>query len=86
VIVELEMLKAVKGAVGSKPAKALAIAEQHAREFPQSQLRESRDTLRIQALCALGKTVQARALASSIQSAHPSSKVSEVLRQRCPGA
>ena len=50
---------------------------------PRSQLRESRDTLRIQALCALGKKDDARSLAATIQAAHPGSKVGEVLRQRC---
>ncbi len=79
VIVELEMLKAAKGSLGTKPKTALAILEQHAREFPRSQLRERRDVMRIRALCALGKVDQARSLAASSKGA----KVAEELRTRC---
>ena len=81
VIVELEMLKAAKGSLGSKPRKALAILEQHARDFPRSQLQERRDLLRIRALCALGKVSEARSLAASTKG----SKVAEELRLRCGG-
>ncbi|HFE46363.1 MAG TPA: hypothetical protein ENJ18_12860 [Nannocystis exedens] len=79
VIVELEMLKAAKGSLDSKPRKALAILEQHARDFPRSQLRVKRDVMRIRALCALGKADQARSLASSSKG----SKVADELRRRC---
>lgn len=44
-----------------RAARALEILDAHARAFPQGQMREDRQALRIEALCAAGKQPQARA-------------------------
>ncbi|MCY1058735.1 hypothetical protein [Nannocystis sp. SCPEA4] len=81
VIVELEMLSAARKALKSSPHQALAYADQHARDFPNSQMVEQRAELRVRALCALGRAAEARAEAQRRASA----KVQAALREGCGG-
>src|SRR5690606_38079834 len=60
VIMELEMLSQAKKSLASNPRQALAYTDQHAREFPDSQLTEQRVEIRVKALCALGRGDEAR--------------------------
>jgi hypothetical protein len=68
VLYELEMLSSAKKNLASRPLQALATVEQHAREFPDSQLVAQRVEIRVAALCALGRDDQARAAAASHKS------------------
>jgi hypothetical protein len=56
---------------------ALAILDQHARQFPVGQMLEERATLRIEALCAAGKQPQARAEARRVRAQFPGAVADE---------
>jgi hypothetical protein len=60
VIVELEMLGAARKSIAHNPHQALAYLDQHARDFPGSQLVDQRAEVRVRALCALGRAAEAR--------------------------
>ncbi|PCC66848.1 hypothetical protein SAMN02745121_00424 [Nannocystis exedens] len=79
VIVELEMLGAARKALKGSPGQALAYADQHARDYPNSQLVEHRAEVRVRALCALGRADEARAEAQR----RPWPKVQAALREGC---
>lgn len=81
VIVELEMLGAAQKALKGSPGQALAYADQHARDYPNSQMVELRAVVRVRALCALGRADEARAEAQR----RPWSKVQTALREGCGG-
>jgi hypothetical protein len=79
VIVELEMLGAARKALAAAPGQALAYADQHARDFPNSQLADQRAEVRVRALCALGRASEAAAEAQR----RPAPKVQAALREGC---
>ncbi|HEY0133734.1 MAG TPA: hypothetical protein VGB85_06625, partial [Nannocystis sp.] len=79
IIVELEMIGAGRKSLASNPRQALAYADQHARDYPDSQLRAQRAELRVRALCALGRRDEARAEAQRNQQ----SKVQDALQTAC---
>ncbi len=79
IIIELEMLGAGKKSLTSNPRQALAYAEQHARDYPQSQLASQRSELRVRALCALGRRDEARGEANRAQA----QRVLDALRDAC---
>ncbi len=79
IIVELEMLGAGRKSLPSNPRQALAYAEQHARDYPQSQLAHQRSELRVRALCALGRLDEARSETNRAQS----QRVQDALRDAC---
>lgn len=61
VIHELMMLSAASKALkAGNPSQALAYANQHAREFPVSQVKSKRNAIKIEALCKLGRKAQAQ--------------------------
>lgn len=65
---ELELLTASRAASASgRPSLALARAEAHARRFPSGVLAQERDSLRISALCELGREDEARQLADALR-------------------
>jgi hypothetical protein len=62
---ELALVREARTALrADRPAQALALLDAHARAFPAGQMREDRQVLRIEALCAAGKVPQARAEAA----------------------
>ena len=79
IIIELEMIGAGRKALAASPAQALAYAEQHARDYPESQLVTQRAELRVRALCALGRRDEARAEADR----RGPGKVRDALTQAC---
>jgi hypothetical protein len=70
---ELELIREARGALGSDPARALALTQQHARLFPGGALTQEREVLAIESLSRLGQTAQARKRAESFAAAHPES-------------
>jgi hypothetical protein len=80
VIVELEMIGAARKALAQSPRQALAYLDQHAREYPDSQLVDHRAEVRVRALCALGRRDEARAEAARRTAA----RVRDALREACP--
>jgi len=79
VIIELEMIGAGRKSLASNPGQALAYADQHARDYPDSQLVSQRAELRVRALCALGRRDEARAEADR----RGPGKVRDALKQAC---
>jgi hypothetical protein len=57
---EVSMLKAAQGALATDPARALALAERHAREHATSQLGEEREAIAVEALARLDRTADAK--------------------------
>jgi len=70
---EIEILREAQAAAGSSPARALALADEHERSYPNGSLGQEREMIRIQALVALGRRDEARARAASFKAAHPGS-------------
>ena len=66
-------------------AAALATTDVHAREFPDSAIADARTALRIEALCALGNTSQARGEARVFAREHASSVVVARIERSCVG-
>ena len=77
--VEPELIDAARKALARSPGQALAYADQHAKEYPDSQLTAQRAELRVRALCALGRRDEARAEAGR----RGPGKVRDALRETC---
>ncbi len=74
--VESAMIAAARSALGRSPPlarEALAALDEHARRFPQGQLSEPREFLRVRALDAAGRGDEARAAAARFRGAYPRS-------------
>lgn len=67
---EAEMLRA---ALAAPPAQALALLDDHARQFPRGTLAEERDAQRVVTLCQLGRRSDAAASYTRFLSAFPAS-------------
>lgn len=65
---------------------ALAILAEHARRFPEGQLREERFADRILALCETGDVERARREAASFLNVFPASLHAEAIRASCVGS
>lgn len=59
---------------GAKPAEALTLAEQHARQFPNSKLAAGREEIAIRALVRLGRHAEAEQRAASLVQWAPSKR------------
>jgi hypothetical protein len=66
-------------------ARALELAQQHARRYPHSALALERDALRIFALCSLGQRAQARPLAADLLRRAPGSPLRTSVEESCGG-
>ena len=64
-------------------ARAQALLERHAREFPGGALAEDRDALTVRALCQLGRAQEATRAAKSFLQDHPFSSLAASVRQSC---
>jgi len=78
--------KAQRAWQGGKPQVALDLAQRHAQTYPHSQLAVERDAVRVFALCALGRTVEAQSLASELFARAPGSPLRTSLEESCAGA
>lgn len=65
-------------------ARALALAESHAKHFPRGALAEERDVLRIQALVATGDAERARTAADAFRKKYPASPFLPAVESRLP--
>ncbi len=71
---ERELIDAARAGVARGHADAaLSAVNRHEREFPQGQLREEREGLRILALAAQGRTAEARSFAARFRKSYPQS-------------
>lgn len=65
------MTTAVEALTAGDPATALALVEQHAREYPDSALEQTRPLTRIRALCQLGRAREAQGEAALLRAQDP---------------
>ncbi|MCA9711481.1 MAG: hypothetical protein KDK70_36925, partial [Myxococcales bacterium] len=73
---QTERLSAARRALNEgRAAEALERLEQHARDYPTSTLAELRGALRVEVLCTLGRSTQARDEAAALVRLHPRSNV-----------
>ncbi|HVU00164.1 MAG TPA: hypothetical protein VHE30_00380 [Polyangiaceae bacterium] len=83
---EAELLGAAQAALGSDPAKALSLAEQHARAYPGGTLGQEREVIAVEALAKLGRTAASRERGERFLAAHPKSayraKIQSILGER----
>lgn len=70
---EIRLLQRAQDALGSSPARALQIANEHIARFPRGVLAQEREVIAISALTALGRTSEARARAARFLAAYPRS-------------
>ena len=70
---EVELLARARDLLGSSPAEALALTQQHATQFPGGALAQEREVLAIEALRHLGRMDEARARKDRFLSAYPGS-------------
>jgi hypothetical protein len=81
---EMELLKRARLAQkAGHPAEALGILAQHAKEFPNGKLSESRDVARVIALCDAGQTQASRAAAERFLAQRPNSPFANRVRTAC---
>jgi hypothetical protein len=81
---ELALLRAARTALDrGAPADALAALDLHTVRFPEGTLRQERLLTRVLALCALGRTSEARASAQQLAAIAPSSPHLARLRSTC---
>ena len=66
-------------------ARALSLLDEHARRFPGGVLAEERDAERVLALCAAGRTSDARARAERFLRERPKSALAPKVRTSCGG-
>ena len=81
---ELELLRDARLALRSSPARALELAEQHARTYPGGKMTQERELIAISALVALGRRTAALSRGARFEQAFPASpyrkQVGELLR------
>ncbi|MBX3225425.1 MAG: hypothetical protein KF795_33275 [Labilithrix sp.] len=81
---EVALLAETNAALQSKdPSRALALVEQHAREFPRGVLGPEFDAQRALALSALGRDGEACVVASRFLAAYPNSPLAPQVRSSC---
>lgn len=79
------LLARAQAQIGSNPAGALALAEQHRSRFPRGTLGQEREVIAVSALMAMGRTAEARARAESLIAANPGSAFRRRLSVIVPG-
>lgn len=81
---DLELLAEAKRT--ADPTPRLSLLERHAKAHPRSTLAEERDVLIIEALCALGRTSEARTKATRFAERHPRSAFHARVQKSCVSA
>jgi hypothetical protein len=81
VLREARMIADARAALGSSPSKALALAQEAAREFPRGQLVEEREAIAIRALAGLGRTQAANTRAERFLARYGSGPHAEAVRR-----
>jgi hypothetical protein len=83
---EMRLLARADAAMrAGNPAGSLAMLDEHAREFAAGQLAPEREYKRALALCELGRTDEARAVAAAFVRRHPSSPLRSKALGVCRG-
>lgn len=69
---EARLLNEAHRIVVTDPARALAIAQEHARRYPRGQLSAERELIRVQALVKMGRSPEAEARGRELRKSAPS--------------
>jgi RNA polymerase sigma factor (sigma-70 family) len=81
---ELALLDDASAAASrGEPSQALEVLAEHARRFPHGQLEDARRATRVQVLCDLGRTEDARAEATALRRDRPDSAVAARTEKTC---
>jgi hypothetical protein len=81
---ETRLLREAEGAMrAGDPSRALTRLDEHARSFPNGVLGEERDAQRVFAMCALGRTEQARIAAGQFTATYPHSPLRNRVQSAC---
>jgi hypothetical protein len=67
------LLERARQALATDPSRALALAQQHERLFPNGVLRQEREVIAIEALRRLGRSTQASERANQFETQYPAS-------------
>jgi len=70
---EADLLQSAQAALRSNPGRALALAREHQRRFPNGALAQEREVIAIEALSKLGRTDDARSRAGRFKEQYPHS-------------
>lgn len=81
---EAALLQRAQASLAKNPARALALAEQHAKQFPRGQLTQEREVIRIEALRRLGRDNQAEKVGRDFERQFPDSPHRRKLDQSEP--
>jgi hypothetical protein len=83
---EMQLLKRAQVAqAAGRPTEALSILADHAKQFPNGKLAESREVARVLSLCQAGQTQASRAAAERFLASHPNSPFASRVRGACAG-
>jgi hypothetical protein len=83
---EMQLLKrAHQAEAAGRPSEALSILAEHAKQFPNGKLAESRDVARVIALCEAGQAQASRTAAERFLAARPNSLFANRVRGVCAG-
>jgi hypothetical protein len=83
---EMQLLKRAQVAqAAGRPTEALSILAEHAKQFPNGKLVESREVARVIALCQAGQTQASRAAADRFLASRPNSPFASRVRGACTG-
>ena len=80
---EAELALVVAARAEPSPARSLALLERHAREFPDGTLVREREVMRVERLCAMDRTTEARALAERFIARYREDVLTEAMRKTC---
>jgi hypothetical protein len=81
---EMQLLKRAQVAQASgRPSEALSILAEHAKQFPNGKLAESREVARVIALCQSGQTQASRSAADRFLATRPNSPFASRVRGVC---
>jgi len=81
---EASLLEQARAALGSSPAQALRLAQQHAQQFPRGLLAQEREVIAISALRRLGRTAEAEARAARFDARYPHSAHQQAVDRPSP--
>jgi hypothetical protein len=81
---ETALLRDARLALNGDPARALALTEQHRRDYPNGGFSQEREVIAITALGRLGRTSEAKSRADRFRSAHPTSPYIDRVNRAVP--
>jgi hypothetical protein len=81
---EARLLQRAQSLLAQNPERALELAQQHAKQFPQGQLAQEREVIRIEALRRLGREGQAEKVGRDFEQRFPDSPHRRKLDQSSP--